>query len=115
MGLNAGHLRHRIQIQQCTLPQDSQSGDVAPPVWSVFADNVPARWTPLSVTEFIAAQTKESQIVARVVIRRMTGLKPDMRILYDGVYYDPAGFLADPDSGQEYLTIPVKQSLSQTE
>lgn len=115
MGIAAGRLRHRIQFQRPTLPQDTTSGDVAPPTWTVFADDVPAEWTPLSVTEFIAAQAKESQIVARVLIRSMAGLTPDMRILYAGVYYDPAGFLADNDSGQEYFTIPVKQSLSQTE
>lgn len=115
MGLAAGRLRHRITIQQPTRAQDTDSGDVSPPTWATFAASVPAEWTPLSVTEFIAAQSKESQIVARVVIRRMAGLTPDMRILYAGVYYDIAGFLADPDSGQEYITIPVKQSLTQTE
>jgi SPP1 family predicted phage head-tail adaptor len=114
MGLAAGRLRHRITFQTNKPVQEPTTGDMAPPKWRNFACGVPAEWSPLSVTEFTAAAATQSQIVARVVIRaNLKGLTPDMRILFKGVYYDPAGFLTDKDSGEEYITIPVKQSLDQ--
>lgn len=113
MALAAGRLRHRITFQEQYQEQDTDTGDMKPAVWRNFKCGVPAEWAPLSVTEFVAASATQSQIVARVTIRKMQGLKPDMRILHRGTYYDPQGFLADKESGREYLTIPVIQSLSQ--
>lgn len=114
MGIAAGRLRHRIEIQRKAETQDATTGDVRPPTYVTIAQSVPAEWVPLSVTEFIASASMQSQITARVTIRPMKGLRPDMRILYRGVYYDPHGFLADKVSGKEYITIPVSQSIDQT-
>lgn len=114
MGFPAGRLRHRIDIEQRIETQDQTSGDVSPPEWIIFEKCIPAEFVPLSVNEFIAAAAKESQIKARITIRRLCGLTPDMRIKYRGVYYDPQGFLADANSGREYISIPVSESADQT-
>ncbi len=110
---SASVYRHRIRIERRLLDQQNESGDMVPS-YELFADRVPAGWEPLSVTEFMAAAADQSQIKARCVIRYMAGLLPNMRILYEGVYYDPQGFLSDKESGRDYITIPVSQSLSQT-
>lgn len=112
MGISAGRLRHRITIQSRINTQGS-NGDVLPPSFVDFATNVPAEFRFLSAREFVAGGTDQSQVVARVTIRNMQGLKPDMRILFRNVYYDPHGFLPDGESGLVYITIPVSQSLSQ--
>lgn len=112
MRMSASKFRHRIKIQSVTMVRDTTSGDYTP-VYATFADRVPCAWEPLSVSEFISANSKQSEIKARCVIRYMPNLKPDMRILFEGVYYDPQGFLTDKDSGRDYITIPVSQSLSQ--
>lgn len=113
MRMSAAKFQHRILIQSQTLTQSGTSGDMVP-TYSTFADRVPAAWEPVSVTDFVASNSNNSQIVARCIIRYMPGLLPNMRIQFDGVYYDPQGFLTDKDTGRDYITIPVKQALSQT-
>lgn len=76
------------------------------PSWSDIA-TVWAAIEPLSAREFIAASATQSQIDARIVIRYRAGLTPDMRIIHGAKIYNPHGFLADAESGLEYLTIPV--------
>ena len=36
-----------------------------------------------------------------------------MRIVHKTKIYNPAGFLADPDSGLEYVTVPVTQGVNE--
>src|SRR3546814_17720801 len=73
---------------------------------------------PLSVREFIAAQKEDSQLSARIVMRNRPALNASMRMIgecrchLDRVF-NPAGFLADPDSGLEYLTVPVTEGVNE--
>jgi len=41
-------------------------------------------------------------------MRYRTGLTPDMRLIdvATGTVYNPAGFLSDPYTGRDWLTIP---------
>lgn len=104
MALAAGKLRHRVTIQRQAQSRDAASGDVKVS-WSDVA-TVWAAVEPLSVREFIAAQANQSQITARITIRYRSGLTADMRILHRDQVYNPQGWLADPESGLEYLTSP---------
>jgi SPP1 family predicted phage head-tail adaptor len=83
-------------------------------VWQDFATNVAAAIEPLSVREFIASQQMQSQITARITIRHRQGLTAQMRILHPstGKIYNPAGWLADPDSGLEYVTAPCSEGVN---
>lgn len=105
--MRAGRLRHTIDILQSSSAQDPTTGAVTE-LWNVIASNVPASVEPLSVREFIEAQSTQSEITARIVIRYREGLDASMRIRHGSRLYDAAGFLPDPHSGREYLTIPVK-------
>lgn len=104
--MKAGLLRHRINFLSPTRVQDSTTGVIVT-TWSTTLSGIPAQVVPVSVKEFIAAAATQSQISARIVIRHRSGLKSDMRIEHDGKLYDPAGFLTDPETGRDYLTIPV--------
>ena len=77
-------------------------------VWS----NVPAAVEPLSVREFIAAKGVQSEVSVRVVIRHREGLNAAMRIRPKGQILNPAGFLADPAYGLEYITIPCSAGVN---
>jgi len=109
MALAAGRLRHRITIQRPKITQDPATGQTTTR-WLDVASDVPAAIEPLSVREFIASQQMQSEISTRIVIRYREGLTAQMRILHvkRGVtqVYNPQGWLADPESGVEYLTAP---------
>ena len=111
--LSAGRLRHRIDIQKQNNAQDPATGAMRT-VWTDFATNVAAEIAPLSVREFIASSQMQSQITARITIRYRAGLTAQMRILHPstGKIYNPAGWLADADSGLEYLTAPCSEGVN---
>lgn len=108
--LAAGRLRHKVTIQEPRNQQDPDTGTNRT-VWVDFAPDVAAAIEPLSVREFIASSQMQSQITARITMRYRAGLTAQMRILHPstGKVYNPAGWLADPDSGLEYLTAPCSE------
>lgn len=106
MSLPAGQLRNRVTLQK---PETIVSGygertrswaDVCT-VWADFH--------PLSVREFIAQSGPQSRVSARVVIRYRDDVDATMRLVHRGKTYNIAGVLPDPDSGREYLTLPVSE------
>ena len=111
MSIKAGVLRHRIDIEQLTITQDS-SGD-AVRSWSALHSSVPASIEPLSARDFIAASSVQSQIVARITIRYRSGLNASMRLNHNGTIYNISGILPDKDSGLEYLTMPVTAGVNE--
>lgn len=111
MSLYAGKLRHRIVIQRPIYTQDPVSGDTVT-TWEPLYSSVPAAVDFLSAKEFIASNTTQAQIVARMTIRFLPNLTAEMRIVYQGRIYNPAGWLPDNDSGLEYLTAPVSQGVN---
>lgn len=123
MTLAAGRLRHRILIERYVLAVDSNGDVIQDPntgettgSWQELA-TVWAAIEPLSAREFIAAQATQSKIEARIVLRHRPDLDGALRLVHmvngaRGKVYNPAGFLADPDSGLEYLTSPVSTGVS---
>lgn len=124
MSIEAGRLRHRVRIEQLenlldsngAVIQDEETGQIAQE-WAEVA-TVWAAIEPLSAREFIQSQATQSQITARVIIRFRDGLNAAMRLVHvrrdmSDVIYNPHGFLADKDSGLEYLTIPVSTGVSE--
>lgn len=112
MGFDAGRLRHRVTIERRVNSQDPDTGAVTP-VWVAVARDVPAAIEPLSAREFIAGQAVQSEVAARIMIRQRSGLDASMRIKHGKVIYLPAGFLADKESGLEYLTIPCSVGVAE--
>lgn len=110
MALSAGKLRHRVTIQRRVDGRDSSTGDVKVS-WVSHAE-VWAAVEPVSVREFIAGQSQQSQVTARITVRYRDDLDATMRILHRGRIYNPQGWLPDPDSGLEYLTAPCTEGVN---
>ena len=110
--LNSRELSHRIRIERKANKQDPVSGEINSG-WSLVADKVPAKVSPLSVREFIASQALQSAIVARITIRYRSGLTADMRVVHRDKIYNPQGWLADEDSGLSYLTAPCTEGVNE--
>lgn len=109
--LKAGRLRHRVDIEQATSTQDPTSGAVTR-TWMVVHEGVPAAVEPMSVREFLAASQLQSMCTTVFVIRYMPGLNSSMRIRHEGRIYNPAGFLPDKESNNEYLTVPCSEGVN---
>lgn len=109
MALAAGKLRHRVTIQK-QVQSRTPEGDVKI-AWVNHAE-VWAEVAPVSVREFIAGQSQQSQVTARIVVRYRDDLDATMRILHRGRIYNPQGWLPDPDSGLEYLTAPCTEGVN---
>lgn len=110
--LDPRELRHRVDIQSRTQAQDFATGEMTT-TWVDLYTNVPAKISPLSVREFVTSQAMQSGVTARITIRWRAGLTADMRILHNGRVYNPQGWLADPDSGIDYLTAPCTEGLNE--
>ena len=112
MSLAAGRLRHWVAIQKPVTTQDQNTGEMLT-TWT----NIASTWAevaPLSVRDFIAAGTEQSQVSARIVIRHRDDVDATMRIVHRGIAYRILGVLTDPETGLEYQTLPVGQGVRVT-
>lgn len=108
--MRAGKLRHRVTIQSPDTTQNPVTGEMVNG-WT----DVATCWAsvePLSVREFMASAATQSEISARITIRYREGVAANMRILHRGNNYNIEGVLADPNSGLEYLTLPVSTGVN---
>lgn len=101
--MRIGALRHSVDIDQLTSTLDAEGRTVE--AWTPFA-TVWAEIVPLSAREFVASQSAQSQVVARITIRHLAGVKASMRVKHGSAIYNIQGVLADMASGIEYLTLP---------
>jgi len=105
--MQAGKLRHRVQLQRAINSQDAQSGANIE-TWQTLA-TVWASLEPLSARDFIAAQAAQNQISARAVIRYRQQITAGMRLIHSSGNYLIEGVLPDKHSGKDYLTLLLKQ------
>jgi len=115
VALDAGRLRHVVDIEARDEEQDATTGGVTTTWYPLFTD-VRAAIVPLSVREALAAAKEEANVSARIVIRFRPGLDATQRIVHGTKccsaylstpeYWNPQGFLRDMDTGLEYVTIP---------
>jgi SPP1 family predicted phage head-tail adaptor len=111
--LHAGELRHRVDIEQAKSVQNKSTGSVSI-IWEKFAENVPAKIVPLSGREFVQAGAVQSKVVARITLRRLAGMTAKMRVVDRETLtiYNPEAILPDPESGREYITLPVSTGVN---
>jgi len=111
--LKAGDLRyHRITIQNKVLGKDSNGEDIV--TWEDACDvRTPAKDVPLSVNQLISANATQSKVKGRFVIRKMNGLDDSQRVISNGKVYDIEGWFPDPESGQDYVTAPYFQGVTE--
>lgn len=109
--MRAGKLRHRVAIEQKLAIRNPVTGGYEEewlPVARVWAEI-----SPLSAHDFIASRSEQSVITARICMRWRSDITPSMRIVHESRcgrrVFDIEGILPDRDSGQDYLTLPVKE------
>lgn len=106
--LDPGKLRHRVRIEQLVRTIDD-NGD-AIEVWATLA-TVWAAIEPLSAREFVASQSVQSGVSARITIRYRSDVRPSMRLIHGSKVYQIEGVLSDKDSGLEYITLPCTEGV----
>ncbi|URD41439.1 phage head closure protein [Pseudomonas sp. BYT-5] len=110
--MQAGKLRHRIDIQELVPVRDPVTLEFGEPEWVTHWEKCPARVEPLSARDLVAAQAAQSEATARMVIRYRPGVLSTMRIVYRGEVYSIEGPpLEDDKSGLEYLTLLVSKGV----
>jgi SPP1 family predicted phage head-tail adaptor len=108
--MRAGDLRHRVTFEQKVTTNDPTSNEEVV-TWVEFV-TVWAAIKYLSVREFIAAQSTQSEVTCRIVTRYRDGFDASMRARHDGRIYNLHGALRDPVSGKEYLTFPASEGVN---
>lgn len=108
-GIPSRRLRHRVLIQRPEETQNLDTGAVEL-AWVEFG----RRWSEYraaSAREFIAAAQYDSEVKGRFTLRAGEGITDQMRVLHRGKVFAVLGVLPDPDSGLEYITLPVSEGV----
>lgn len=103
MSIRAGKLRHKITIQQPGASRDSCGGP-AKSNWTDFKTGVWASVEPLQGKEYHAAVQDRAEVSTRFRIRFIAGLKPDMRIVYDGRVF---GIVSIIDPNERHVELQI--------
>ena len=111
MSIAAGRLNKRVRLESLSVSQDAETG--APVETWTSEGEVWAGIEPLSVRDFVSADSRQSQIVARIVMRPVTGMDETWRVVHKTKIYQIVGILPDQDSGMEYVTLAVGQGPNQ--
>lgn len=110
MSLEAGKLRHRVQIEARSIQRGQDTGSVTY-VWNKIANG--DEWASIedfSTREFVAAAAVQSKATSRIVMRFRPDITAAMRIVHNGTVYSIEGQpLRDKESGMEYMTLPVSR------
>ena len=107
--MQAGRLRHRVQIQEYVTTQDSETGSVSE-AWATVAE-VWAEVMPMSGREFVAAQMPTPGVTTRITIRHVDGVDASMRVLHGSMIYNIKAVLADPTL-LRHLTLMCEQGVN---
>jgi SPP1 family predicted phage head-tail adaptor len=99
----AYRLRHRVDIQEFGVTVDSNTGAVLEGWTTILPEGdesepilMPAEIMPMSGREFVAASAIQAGVNTKITIRYMEGIKPAMRVVHEGVFYNIKAVLPDP-------------------
>ena len=90
--MKAGRLRNRITIQQKVVGKDALGQDVD--LW-VDVCKVRAEIRDISGREYQSSQAEQTQTDCKILIRHRNDITSDMRVMYNGTYYDIKAVLED--------------------
>lgn len=113
--MQAGRLRHRIDLQFPVDEQDSSGEPIT--IWQDFATNVPSEIAALQGREFYAAQQEQSDVTTRIRIRWRKGVTELMRAVHTVTddtgtqtdIYDIEAALPDQKSGRRELVLMCRK------
>lgn len=116
MTIEAGRLRHVIDIQQRNTAKDATTGEITI-TWATIYSDIFAAIEPVSVREFVQFQSIQSEVTAKIIIRHLPDLDGTIRLVgvcgcHKDKIYNPAGALEDKDSGVEHITFPCTQGVN---
>lgn len=83
--MEAGKLRHRVEIQYKVVTQNSYGEEEI--TWTELA-TVWAAVEPLSGREFLEGRQVSAEVNTRIRIRRRGDVTPEMRVVYGSINYD---------------------------
>jgi len=109
--MQAGLLRHRVEIQDYTIAQDSSGDEIKD--YSTFA-TVNAQIITSGGRELYAAQTLFAEANAVIKLRYLSGVSERMRVYHpaEAAYYDILNARRDDKSRQAVLILTCKTGLS---
>jgi SPP1 family predicted phage head-tail adaptor len=93
--IRSEELRKKIRIQFKAEPREKDQDGFSVEKWQDLGASSPeqiifrsAKWQWLHGSEFWKAQAIQSKAIAEVTIRYVSGIAPDMRVLYKGKPYN---------------------------
>lgn len=105
MMATASVFRHRVTIQELVTGQDEAGQPVD--TWNDVA-TVWAAVEPLRGREYFAAAQVQAEVTTSIRIRYRKGIRPDMRVLYDGRLYN-INAVIDPQERHRELQLMCKE------
>lgn len=102
-------LKHRITIQ-CF---EEIEGPFYKAEWIDYRTNVPASVSFLSGKELVASGAELSEVSARIKVRYDENINAKMRVIFRKKLYEVQGVTPDNESGLQWLTLFVKEGLTQ--
>jgi len=101
----AAIFRHRITIQEHVTDQDEAGQPVD--MWQDVA-TVWGAVEPLRGREYFAAQQVQAEVTTRIRIRYRRGIRPEMRVLYDGRLFNILSVI-DPEERHVELQLMCRE------
>lgn len=108
----AQRLRHRVDIQERTEEQDSNTGAVAEAWVSILGGTLePAEVIAMSGREFLAAAAVQAAVTTKITIRYRADVQPAMRVVHGAALYDIQAVLPDPTM-RKHLMLMCEQGVN---
>lgn len=101
----AAVFRHRVTLQQRAADQDEAGQPVD--TWKDVA-TVWGAVEPLRGREYFAAAQVQAEVTTRIRIRYCRGIRPDMRVLYDGRLFNILSVI-DPEERHRELQLMCRE------
>jgi SPP1 family predicted phage head-tail adaptor len=116
MGLKAGDLRDRALVEDQTTTTNSSGDQVTEWEEVTFSARGDGKFwgalKPSSARELLTAESVKSEVKALFVMRYNANITAKMRLTIDGQIYNIAGIIRDPDTGMEWMTLPLSTGLN---
>lgn len=103
--MGAGGLRNYVQIKEYAAAKNNYGEEVK--TWSVFASTW-AEIKPIKAEEYFSAMSERHKVTHRVIVRYISGVKPNMIIEFGGRTFEIIG-IRDYYERTKYLELMCKE------
>jgi SPP1 family predicted phage head-tail adaptor len=104
--LLSGRLNHKIVIQERTETKNSVGEDIT--TWDTYKWTW-AQVTPLTGKEYFSKNEFQSTITNKIYMRYLTGVTPDMRIVWDSRTFDIISVINTDERNRELILMVEEQ------